>query len=308
MVCDYKTIVFLFNFLKVAVLLFWGNCKCQIKTSINCYFGPEIFTLPLQWSNWGSYANLTITCVSETMLVKREQKYHNIFLKNVRQSLLHLKCSKWIYEVCTRDAMWEEGNTTKWKFLIETTANGTSAELTPKRSQGQLEGKEKGMKLKLNDDCWKRTRSVEGEKKMKLNWNEHCWKGTRTVGNQGKYSEVCKPRPHAADIQPFAVTEFQVGRKQYQKCKGSSWTKGQRPVNWNTRIWTTSVTWRWGWNETLLLMAPALASERSMIASCCFVRRQFWRHRSGSGGLFHSCAEEEGWCQGFEIAACSTSR
>ena len=47
---------------------------------------------------------------------------------------------------------------------VETTTNGTSAELTPKRSQGQLEGKEKGMKLKLNDDCWKRTRSVEGEK------------------------------------------------------------------------------------------------------------------------------------------------
>ena len=47
---------------------------------------------------------------------------------------------------------------------VETTTNGTSAELTPKRSQGQLEGKEKGMTLKLNDDCWKRTRSVEGEK------------------------------------------------------------------------------------------------------------------------------------------------
>ena len=44
-----------------------------------------------------------ITCVSETMLVKREQKYHNIFfLKNVRQSLLQLKCYKCIYEVCTR--------------------------------------------------------------------------------------------------------------------------------------------------------------------------------------------------------------
>ena len=37
--------------------------------------------------------------------------------------------------------------------------------------------------------------------------------------------------PQTADIQPFAVTEFQVGRKQYQKYKGSSWTKGQRPVN-----------------------------------------------------------------------------
>ena len=51
---------------------------------------------------------------------------------------------------------------------METTTNGTSAELTPKRSQGQLEGKEKGMKLKLNDDCWKRTRSVESE----INKNE----------------------------------------------------------------------------------------------------------------------------------------
>ena len=50
---------------------------------------------------------------------------------------------------------------------METTTNGTSAELTPKRSQGQLEGKEKGMKL-LNDDCWKRTRSVESE----INKNE----------------------------------------------------------------------------------------------------------------------------------------
>ena len=51
---------------------------------------------------------------------------------------------------------------------METTTNGTSAELTPKRSQGQLEGKEKGMKLELNDDCWKRTRSVESE----INKNE----------------------------------------------------------------------------------------------------------------------------------------
>ena len=51
---------------------------------------------------------------------------------------------------------------------METTTNGTSAELTPKRSQGQLEGKEKGMKLKLKDDCRKGTRSVESE----INENE----------------------------------------------------------------------------------------------------------------------------------------
>ena len=255
-----------------------------------------------------------ITCVSETMLVKGEQKKATKMCVNhcFNQDAINAS-TKFAPGLKILEAMWEEANTTKWKFVKETTANGTSAELTPKRSQGQLEGKEKGMILKLNGDCWKGARSVEIEinkMKLKLNWNDYRWKGKRTVGNQGKYSEVCKSRPHAADIQPFAVTEFQVGRKQYQKCKGSSWTKGQRPVNWNTRIWTTSVTWRWGWNETLLLMAfpRALASEKSMIASCCFVRRQFWRHRSGSGGLFHSCAEEEGWCQGFEIAACSTSR
>ena len=42
---------------------------------------------------------------------------------------------------------------------METTANGTKTELTPKRSQGQLEGKEKEMKL--NDDCWKRSEDKE---------------------------------------------------------------------------------------------------------------------------------------------------
>ena len=152
---------------------------------------------------------------------------------------------------------------------------------------------------------------------MKLNWNEYCWKGTRTVGNQGKYSEVCKSRPHAADIQPFAATEFQVGRKQYQKCKGSSWTKGQRPVNWNTRIWTTSVTWRWGWNETLLLMAPPRPCIREkydcklLFCSEAVLTAPIWQRWTfpqlcGGGGMMSGLRDS--CLLNFEIAACSTSR
>lgn len=167
-VCDSKPIVFLFNFLKVCVLLLWGTLQSQMKTSINCYFGHEIFTLPLQLSTWGSYANLMITCVSETMLVKREQKYHNIFfLKNVRQSLLQLKCYKCIYEVCTRvENLWSHVRGSKYNEVEA--FNGNHSKWHKDRIDTKEKSRAVGRERKRNEIEWRLLEEVRGQGVLKV--------------------------------------------------------------------------------------------------------------------------------------------